>query len=69
MSRFFLIMAQTKEFPAILVMISTDVTIVTAISVDSDMTLSVLVVITGIKRNMYLAKNIPLTLFHKENFQ
>ena len=38
MSRFFLITAQTREFPAILVMISTDVTTVTAISADSDIT-------------------------------
>ena len=38
MSRFFLITAQTREFPTILVMISTDVTTVPAISADSDMT-------------------------------
>ena len=38
MSRFFLITAQTREFPTILVMISTDVTTVLAISADSDMT-------------------------------
>ena len=38
MSRFFLITAQTREFPTILVMISTDVTAVQAISADSDMT-------------------------------
>ena len=43
MSRFFLITAQTREFPTILVMISTDVTTVTAISADSDITMSVLV--------------------------
>ena len=38
MSRLFLITAQTREFPTILVMISTDVTAVPAISADSDMT-------------------------------
>ena len=38
MSRFFLITAQTREFPTILVMISTDVTAVPAIAADSDMT-------------------------------
>ena len=48
MSRFFLITAQTREFPTILVMISTDVTTVTAISADSDMTMSVFVTITEI---------------------
>ena len=48
MSRFFLITAQTREFPTILVMISTDVTTVTAISADSDITMSVLVTITEI---------------------
>ena len=48
MSRFFLITAQTREFPTILVMISTDVTTVKAISADSDMTMSVLVTITEI---------------------
>ena len=69
MSRFFLITAQTKEFPAMLVMISTVVTIVTAVSVDSHMTLSVLVAITEIRRNMYFAKDIPITLFHKMNVQ
>ena len=69
MSRFFLITAQTKEFPAMLVMISTNVTTVTAISVDSHMTLSVLAAITEIRGNMYFAKDIPITLFHKKNFQ
>ena len=69
MSRFFLITAQTKEFPAMLVMISTNVTTVTAISVDSHMTLSVLAAITEIRRNMYFAKEIPITLFHKKNVQ
>ena len=38
MSRFFLITAQTREFPTILVMISTDVIAVPATSADSDMT-------------------------------
>ena len=59
MSRFFLITAQTKEFPAILVMISTNVTTVTAISADSHMNLSVLVAITEIRRNMYLLRTFP----------
>ena len=68
MSRFFLITAQTKEFPAMLVMISTVVTIVTAVSVDSHMTLSVLVAITEIRRNMYFAKDIPITFFTKRIF-
>ena len=54
MSRFFLITAQTREFPTILVMISTDVTTVTAISADSDMTMSVFVTITEI---IYIKKN------------
>ena len=38
MSQFFSITAQTREFPTILVMISTDVTTVPAISADCDMT-------------------------------
>ena len=69
MSRFFLITAQTKEFPAMLVMISINVTTFTAVSVDSHMTLSVLAAITEIRRNMYFAKDIPITLFHKKNVQ
>ena len=66
MSRFFLITAQTKEFPAMLVMISINVTTVTAVSVDSHMTLSVLAAITEIRRNMYFAKDIPF--FTKRTF-
>ena len=60
MSRFFLITAQTREFPTILVMISTDVTTVPAISADSDMTMSVLVTIT--ESIMYIKKWIHISL-------
>ena len=72
MSRFFLITAQTREFPTILVMISTDVTTVTAISADSDMTMSVLVTITEIicKNTVSnnLAKVLPRNLCIKRTF-
>ena len=72
MSRFFLITAQTREFPTILVMISTDVTTVTAISADSDMTMSVLVTITEIicKKTVSnnLGKVLPRTLCIKRTF-
>ena len=71
MSRFFLITTQTKEFPMILVMISTAVTIVTAISADSDMTMSVLVTITESitdikKMNTYLAIDLLRPFTSKE---
>ena len=74
MSRFFLITAQTREFPTILVMISTDVTTVTAISADSDMTMSVFVTITEIiyiKKTVSnnLAKVLPRTLCIKRTFR
>ena len=70
MSRFFLITAQTREFPTILVMISTDVTTVPAISADSDMTMSVLVTITESimyikKMNTYFAVDLFRTLYIK----
>ena len=73
MSRFFLITAQTREFPTILVMIRTDVTTVTAISADSDMTMSVLLTITEIinKKTVRnnLSKVLPRTLLHQKNVQ
>ena len=70
MSRFFLITAQTREFPTILVMISTDVTTVPAISADSDMTMSVLVTRTESimyikKMNTYFAVDLFRTLYIK----
>ena len=72
MSRFFLITTQTKEFPMILVMISTDVTTVTAISADSGMTMSVLVTITEsiiYKKNEYIfrCRSIQNPLHEKED--